>query len=164
VAEASENKREEVHATTSGVGFGIIALVAVIILAVVAGLAGPWAIQQWRGVWAPPPPIPPPPPTLLLSAYRERAGQVSILNISGQVLVKGKPVEDGRVKLTIDRETLGLNETFVLNVEKGGFKAGEPPISVAPDERVRVSVEAWSPAFEGSAQSSPRCTHCTPGG
>jgi hypothetical protein len=45
-----------------------------------------------------------------------------------------------------------LSQTILLKIVNGEFTTTEPAISVGKDERIRVSAEAWSPAFTGPAK------------
>jgi hypothetical protein len=75
------------------------------------------------------------------------------LNIAGTVLLRGKPVKDGTVKLTVDwfnQQGLKSSETILQKVTSGEFKTADP-IYMDPDDRIRIDGEAWSPEFIGSA-------------
>ena len=62
-------------------------------------------------------------PTLVLSAYTNVVENPK-LNVTGEVLVRGKPVQDGTVKLTLTLESLDehVSETMILPLVNGEFK------------------------------------------
>jgi hypothetical protein len=101
-------------------------------------------------------------PTLVLSAYwsdpssTPHSGNINIsekpkLIVTGEVLVRGKPVQDGTVKLTLEPLNEHASATIVMQLVNGAFKMPDLDLELHPMQPIRVRAEGWSSGFIGSA-------------
>jgi hypothetical protein len=92
----------------------------------------------------------PPAGSVSLSAYFDKSpGQQSSLKIAGEVQQAGKPVNEGKVKLTVQKGDGIFRQSTLLPLTQGTFAASPETVpsfrAIEPGEPIRILAQVWSP-------------------
>ncbi len=94
---------------------------------------------------------PPPAASVSLSAYFDTAqDEATTLRIIGEVQMEGKPVEEGKVRITVRKLKGNFQQSLQVNLVAGKFDVFDAPSfrNCMPKDPLHVTAEVWSPKFE----------------